>query len=57
MPPGAWHTVYTPVGGMTSGGHFLAYNTMNLTYLSQTYDMSKYPGTDERQSEHANNES
>jgi hypothetical protein len=57
MPPGAWHTVYTPVGGMTSGGHFLAYDTMHLTYLSRSYDMSKYPGTDERRSEHATNES
>jgi len=44
MPPGVWHMVYTPVGGMTSGGHFLMYDTMHLTYLSRMYDASPLPG-------------
>ena len=46
MPPGVWHMVYTPVGGMTSGGHLLMYDTMHLTLLSQNYDNSPHPGSD-----------
>ena len=33
-----WHMVYTPVGEMSSGGHFLSYDTMHLTYLAHTFD-------------------
>ena len=38
MPPGMWHMVYTPVGGMSSGGHFQLYDTMHLMYLACTFD-------------------
>jgi hypothetical protein len=44
MPPGMWHMVYTPVGGMTSGGHFLSYDTMHLTYLARAFDDSPKSG-------------
>lgn len=44
MPPGIWHMLYTPVGGMTSERHFMSYNTMHLTYLAQSYDTSHLPG-------------
>jgi hypothetical protein len=61
MPPGTWHTVYTPVGCMTSGGHFLTYDTMHLTYIARAYDMSNYPGASvndpKKRSEYATNES
>ena len=61
MPPGAWHSVYTPVGCTTSGGHFLMYDTMHLTYISRQFDMSNYPDGDpdnpQKRSEYATNES
>lgn len=46
MPPGMWHSVYTPVGTQTSGGHFLMYDTMHQTYVARGYDTSKYPDED-----------
>jgi hypothetical protein len=36
-----WHMVYTPVKGMTSGGHFLTYDTMHMTEMIREYDSSK----------------
>ena len=42
MPAGMWHSVYTPVGTQTSGGHFLMYDTMHQTYAAQGYNSSKY---------------
>ena len=43
MPPGMWHSVYTPVGTMTSGGHFLTYDTLHLTHNARVYDDSELP--------------
>ena len=37
MPPGAWHSVYTPVGCMTSEGHFLSCDAMHLTYITYKF--------------------
>lgn len=41
QPPGAWHTVYTPTKGMTSGMHFLMYDALHLTERSRAFDKSK----------------
>jgi hypothetical protein len=35
--------VYTPVKGMTSGGHFLLYDTLHLTELTRAFDSSLHP--------------
>jgi len=40
QPPGAWHTVYTPTKGMTTGGHLWIYEALHLTEISHTYDDS-----------------
>lgn len=56
MPPRIWHMVYTPVGGMTSGGHFMLYDTMHLTYLSQRYNTLHLPGPSTFRGELATNE-
>lgn len=57
MPPGMWHLVLTPVGGMTSGGHGLMYDTMHLTYAANLYDDSVHPeNTEKRRGEYATNE-
>ncbi|KIM90473.1 hypothetical protein PILCRDRAFT_1764 [Piloderma croceum F 1598] len=40
QPPGAWHTVYTPLKGMTSGGHLVSYNSLHLTENICAYDHS-----------------
>ena len=37
MPPGTWHTVYTPVSCMTSGGHLLMYDTLDIWVYSQVF--------------------
>ncbi|TDL13818.1 hypothetical protein BD410DRAFT_810230 [Rickenella mellea] len=47
QPPGAFHVVYTPVKGMTSGGHFFCYDTLHLTEFARAYDISKKPDTDD----------
>ena len=58
MPPGMWHTVYTPVSCMTSGVHFLIYNTMHLTYTACAIDSLKYPDDkDQLQGDYAMNKS
>jgi len=41
QPPGAWHTVYTPTKGMTTGGHMWIYESLHLTELSRGYDDSE----------------
>ena len=43
MPPGMWHMVYTPVSGMTSGGHFLSYDIMHLMHLACTFNYLLMP--------------
>ena len=43
MPPGMWHSVYTPVGTMTLGGHFLTYDTLHLMHNARMYDDSELP--------------
>ena len=43
MPPGMWHSVYMPVGTMTSGGHFLTYHTFHLMHNACVYDDSELP--------------
>ena len=43
MPPGMWHSVYTPIGTMTSGGHFLTYDTLHLMHNAHMYDDSELP--------------
>ena len=43
MPPGMWHSVYTPVGTMTLGGHFLTYNTLHLMHNAHVYNDSELP--------------
>ena len=46
IPPGMWHSVYTPVRTQMLGGHFLMYDTMHQTYAARGYDTSKYPNAD-----------
>lgn len=41
QPPGAWHAVYTPTKGMTTGGHLLMYKALHLTEMSRAYDNSE----------------
>ncbi|KAF8124000.1 hypothetical protein EV363DRAFT_1403474 [Boletus edulis] len=45
MPPGQYHTVYTPVAGFSQGGHLYNLDTMHLTELSRLVDMTRgqYP--------------
>ena len=43
MPPGMWHSVYMPIGTMTSGGHFLTYDTLHLMHNTHSYDDSELP--------------
>ena len=38
-----YHMVYTPVKGMTSGGHFLLYDSLHLTELTRANDRSTQP--------------
>ena len=38
QPPGAWHSVYTPTKGMTTGGHLWMYEALHLTEMSRAYD-------------------
>lgn len=38
MPPGWWHEVYTPVDGVTFGGHLLTYDTLHLMEVSRRFD-------------------
>jgi hypothetical protein len=35
------HQVYTPVKGLTSGGHFLTYDSLHLTELTRGYENSE----------------
>ena len=41
QPPGAWHSVYTPTKGMTTGGHLWMYEVLHLTKISRAYDGSE----------------
>ena len=41
QPPGAWHSVYTPTKGMTTGGHLWMYEALHLTEMSRAYDGSE----------------
>lgn len=38
MPPGIWHSVYTPTPSYCSGGHFYTYETLHLTEQSRHFD-------------------
>jgi|ERR1700722_5543822 hypothetical protein len=38
MPPGVWHTVYTPTPSFCSGGHLYTYETLHLTEQSRCFD-------------------
>jgi hypothetical protein len=40
QPPGAWHAVYTPNKGMTSGGHLIMYDTLHIMEQIRAYDAS-----------------
>jgi hypothetical protein len=33
-----WHIVYTPTKGMSTGGHFVLYDSLHLTEMIRTYD-------------------
>ena len=48
QPPGAWHTVYTPVCGMTSGSHFIMYKTLHLMEQICAFDVSVDEDDDHR---------
>ena len=38
MPPGMWHTVYTDVHTMMSGGHFYLYEALHLVEMARFHD-------------------
>lgn len=39
MPPGTFHTVYTPTPSIFTGGFLYTYDTMHLTEMSQRVNM------------------
>ncbi|KAF8332917.1 hypothetical protein F5887DRAFT_1286509 [Amanita rubescens] len=38
QPPGQWHQVYTPIRSVTTGGHFISYDTLHLMEQSMRID-------------------
>jgi hypothetical protein len=38
--PGAWHSVYSPTKGVTTGTHLVMYDALHLTERSRAYDDS-----------------
>ncbi|THH16202.1 hypothetical protein EW146_g4404 [Bondarzewia mesenterica] len=38
MPPGTWHSVYTPVKSLAVGGHFLTCECLSQTELARAFD-------------------
>jgi hypothetical protein len=51
-----WHSVYSPVKGMTSGGHLIPYDTLHLTEQICAYDNSKAPGETTKREYYTTNE-
>ncbi len=38
QPPGQWHQVYTPIRSVTTGGHFISYDTLHFMEQSMRID-------------------
>ena len=40
MPPGMWHSVYTPLNTLATAGHFIHYDALPLMEMSRFYDVT-----------------